>query len=211
MAKKNYILDQSASWILKRNFLDSKWSWWLILWLLLWLLKRGRYMRANQRHLYVVPNQRQAIIRSQPMSIREFTGRICLIFNLQSSLQQCDWLNKYQISAYTMPDYDNKTKNKFNFIFFCKIINNNNFVKITINLWHYYYYYYHYAHRAVYFITSSMRLANQNDLYKWKSEFVLIRTLLFANKQDQQRSLSDRSFFGIRRKTVTCSMLTNKK
>lgn len=104
-------------------------------------------------------------------------------------------------------------RQKINFIlfFFCKIINNNNFVKITINLWHYYYYYYHYAHRAVYFITSSMRLANQSDLYKWKSEIVLIRTLLFANKQDQQRSLSDRSFFGIRRKTVTCSMLTNKK
>lgn len=31
-------------------------------------------MRANQRQLYAVPNQRQAIIQSQPMSIREFTG-----------------------------------------------------------------------------------------------------------------------------------------
>ena len=31
-------------------------------------------MRANQRQLYAVPNQRQAITRSQPMSIREFTG-----------------------------------------------------------------------------------------------------------------------------------------
>lgn len=169
MAQKFDIFDQSASWILKRNFLDSKWSLWLILWLRLWLLKRGRYMRANQRQLYAVPNQRQAIIQSQPMSIREFTGRICLICSRQSSPQQWDWLNKFQISACTMPDTLIIEKLIIWFIFVKLSIND--FVKITINLWHYY------AHRAVYFITSSMRLANQNDLYKWKSEFDLIRTL----------------------------------